>query len=138
MICSIFSSSTVTPSPGADASGAGNPPAAAELCWWSFDEDGEGVVIDAAGGKRDPVHGGAGHVTGVSGKAIKLDGFRSHVKRENFGAGMQAATLSVNGRPWERGTDFRQGIRRGTAGDDLIVWLRLEAQSPVETVLGRE
>jgi hypothetical protein len=77
------------------ASGAGNPPAADELCWWSFDEDGEGVVIDAVGGKKDPVHGSAERVPGVSGKAIKLDGFRSYAKREKFGAGMPAGAFTV-------------------------------------------
>ncbi len=51
--------------------------------------------------------------------------------------GNRPATLSINGRHWKRGEDLRQGIRRGIDGDDLIVWIRLEEQSPVEILVGR-
>ena len=46
--------------------------------------------------------------------------------------GRRTATCSANGRQLEEGTDFRQGIRKGPDGEDLILWLRLEGQKPLE------
>jgi len=49
--------------------------------------------------------------------------------------GSQAATLSINGKNIPRGKDFRQGIRKGPLGEDLILWIRLDRQKPVSIVL---
>jgi hypothetical protein len=49
--------------------------------------------------------------------------------------GNQPATLSINGKNMMQGEDFRLGIRRGQDGDDLILWIRLNRQGPVEISL---
>jgi hypothetical protein len=49
--------------------------------------------------------------------------------------GEQPAVLSVNGQVMEPGEDFRQGIRKGTHGDDLIIWIRLSKQDTVKISL---
>ena len=51
--------------------------------------------------------------------------------------GSQLSTLSVNGKKIKQGKDFRQGIRRGPLSEDLILWIRLESQTPVKMTLGR-
>jgi hypothetical protein len=51
--------------------------------------------------------------------------------------GGQAATCSLNGRQLEEGEDFRQGIRKGVDGEDLILWFRLEGQKPVKISIER-
>jgi len=51
--------------------------------------------------------------------------------------GNQLSTLSINGKKIKHGKDFRQGIRKGPFGEDLIVWIRLKSQKPVEITLGR-
>ena len=51
--------------------------------------------------------------------------------------GSQLATLSVDGRKIKQGKDFRQGIRKGPLGEDLILWIRLDRQTPVKMTLGR-
>ena len=49
--------------------------------------------------------------------------------------GNHPATLSIDGKNRMQGEDFRQGIRKGPDGDDLILWIRLNRQSPVEFTL---
>jgi len=49
--------------------------------------------------------------------------------------GTKPATLSIDGKNWEQGEDFRQGIRKGVHGDDLIMWIRLDRQKPVKIML---
>jgi len=49
--------------------------------------------------------------------------------------GNQLATLSVDGKDIEHGKNFRQGIRSGIEGDDLIVWIRLNGNEPVKVSL---
>jgi len=51
--------------------------------------------------------------------------------------GSQLASLSINNKNIKPGKDFRQGIRKGALGDDLILWIRLDAQKPVNMTLGR-
>jgi hypothetical protein len=51
-------------------------------CWWSFDKDSENSVLDEIGRKKDSVYGSVEYVPGIHGNAIKLDGFRSYIKRE--------------------------------------------------------
>ena len=33
--------------------------------------------------------------------------------------------------------DFKQGIRKGPLGEDLIIWIRLDSQKPVNMILER-
>jgi hypothetical protein len=49
--------------------------------------------------------------------------------------GNQQATLLINGKNRKQGVDFRQGIRKGPEGNDLILWVRLTTKSPVEITL---
>ena len=51
--------------------------------------------------------------------------------------GGQLSTLSTDSKTIKHGKDFRQGIRKGAFGEDLIVWIRLKSQKPVEITLGR-
>ena len=51
--------------------------------------------------------------------------------------GKQLSQLSVNGRTIKHGKDFRQGIRKGPFGEDLIIWIRLDRQKPVKITVGR-
>ncbi len=45
--------------------------------------------------------------------------------------GQQQATLSINGENRVQDENFRQGIRKGPEGDDLIVWIRLSSNAPI-------
>jgi len=56
--------------------------AAAAVVSWSFEEKTPGQALDSAGGKWDRIAGFTTHVEGVSGKAIKFDGFTSKVVRK--------------------------------------------------------
>jgi len=49
--------------------------------------------------------------------------------------GGQRASLSINGEAIAEGEDFRQGIRKGTDGEDLILWIRLDKTKPVKILL---
>jgi hypothetical protein len=51
--------------------------------------------------------------------------------------GNLSATLMIDDKMRWPGKDFRQGIRKGPLGDDLIVWIELYAQEPVKITLGR-
>lgn len=51
--------------------------------------------------------------------------------------GNQSATLSIDGQNIMPGENFRQGIRKGPLGEDLIIWLRLERQKPVQISVGQ-
>ncbi|MCK5640850.1 MAG: hypothetical protein KAJ19_08635, partial [Gammaproteobacteria bacterium] len=46
--------------------------------------------------------------------------------------GNQLSTLSIDGKKIKQGKDFRQGIRKGPFGEDLIIWIRLDKQKPVK------
>jgi len=51
---------------------------------WSFDRTTAGGVLDSATGREDPVLGRVELVPGVRGRALRLDGFRTHVRRERY------------------------------------------------------
>ena len=51
--------------------------------------------------------------------------------------GSQLSTLSIDGKKIKQGKDFRQGIRKGPFGEDLIIWIRLDKQKPVKITLSR-
>lgn len=50
--------------------------------------------------------------------------------------GNQLATISIDGKQSLPEEDFRQGIRKGPDGDDLILWIRLNRQSAFDISLG--
>lgn len=50
--------------------------------WWSFDGAAVDRVVDVAGQREDSLYGRAERVPGVRGKALRLDGFRTYVRRE--------------------------------------------------------
>ncbi len=52
--------------------------------YWSFDEDTSAYIIDQANNKMDPLHGNYEYVSGVKGKGIKLDGFRTYARRDRM------------------------------------------------------
>jgi hypothetical protein len=59
-------------------------PAAAQqpVAWWAFDEQGDTrAVRDRAGSLTDAIEGNVTRVRGVSGSAVRLDGFTSVIRR---------------------------------------------------------
>ncbi len=50
--------------------------------------------------------------------------------------GNQLSTLTIDGQKRLPGKDFRQGIRKGPEGEDLIIWVRMEAKKTVKIILG--
>jgi hypothetical protein len=51
--------------------------------------------------------------------------------------GNRPATCSIDGKLLVNGEDFRQGIRKGTGGDDLILWIPLERKETVNISIER-
>jgi hypothetical protein len=51
--------------------------------------------------------------------------------------GNQLSTINVDGKSLLQGKDFKQGIRKTSDGDDLILWLNLSRKSKVEITLNR-
>jgi hypothetical protein len=49
--------------------------------------------------------------------------------------GGKLSKLTVDGKTIKHGKNFRQGIRKGPLSEDLIVWIRLDKQKPVEITL---
>lgn len=60
----------------ADAAEAPGP-----IAWWSFDDPGGGGALDRASGRRDPILGHRTPVAGVSGRAIRCDGYTTRIRR---------------------------------------------------------
>jgi len=46
--------------------------------------------------------------------------------------GDHLATINVDGKSLVQGKDFKQGIRKSLEGEDLILWIRMNRQNPVE------
>jgi hypothetical protein len=82
--CAWLVACLATASIGAQAPTPGHapPPAPGAFSRWRFDEAGGSVALDEAQRREDPLHGRFEHVPGVSGKALKLDGFRTYLRRE--------------------------------------------------------
>ena len=59
--------------------------------------------------------------------------FNAAIIIENWGS--KLATLSINGKNIPHGEEFRQGIRNGLYGEDLIVWIKLDSKEPVKMML---
>jgi len=52
--------------------------------------------------------------------------------------GNQLATIIVDGKSLVKSEHLRQGIRKTPEGEDLILWLRLKKQNPIEIVLDKK
>ncbi|MCP4452135.1 MAG: LamG domain-containing protein [Planctomycetes bacterium] len=87
----VFLFSLAMPTCCARAEAFGTEP----IYWWSFDQDGEKSVLDQIQKKKDPVYGNHAYVPGVQGKAIKLDGFRTYIRRDRDGSEPPAGAFTV-------------------------------------------
>jgi hypothetical protein len=92
---------------GAPAAQGSAPRASAPVAWWSFDADPEGgVARDQVGGVADAIEGRFTRVAGVSGRAIRLDGFTTVVRRSSAaaprleGAFTVSAWIALAAYPW--------------------------------------
>lgn len=63
------------------AAGGGRNPAGGPVAWWPFDAADRGQVVDRASGLRDELRGHFRLVRGVTGRALKLDGYTTRVVR---------------------------------------------------------
>ncbi len=63
--------------------------------YWSFDNDTTGYTFDRVGEKHDPLYGNYEYVTGIIGKGIKLDGFRTFARRERMSTEGITAAFTV-------------------------------------------
>jgi hypothetical protein len=52
------------------------------VAWWKFDEGKGDIAIDSVSGKKDVIKRTFWYRPGVSGKAIKFDGFTTHIVRK--------------------------------------------------------
>jgi len=55
---------------------------AGPVAWWKFDKDKKNVTLDSIGRTRDAIKGNFKYVKGVSGTALKFDGFSTSVVRK--------------------------------------------------------
>jgi hypothetical protein len=65
------------------------------ICWWSFNTENGKFAFDEIQQKNDSVYGPIEYVPGVSGNAIKLDGFRTYIKREQNDSNSPAGAFTV-------------------------------------------
>lgn len=80
---------------GQTVSTAGNTDTADLLNYWSFNNDHAKKATDAIQQKADSIFGNFEYVQGVSGKALKLDGFRTYISRPHFNLTQQTKTLTI-------------------------------------------
>ena len=50
--------------------------------WWKFDEGKGDIAVDSISGRKDVIKGTFWHRAGVSGTAVKFDGFTTHIVRK--------------------------------------------------------
>ncbi|MBA7562541.1 hypothetical protein ES708_04193 [subsurface metagenome] len=65
------------------------------ICWWPFENKMEQFVFDEAQQKKDSVYGSFEYVPGIYGHAIKLDGFRTYIKRDQNNSNNLAGAFTV-------------------------------------------
>ncbi|MHC4644545.1 MAG: LamG domain-containing protein [Planctomycetota bacterium] len=65
------------------------------VAWWKFDEGGGETAADSAGGMKDSIEGNFRRVEGVSGSAVKLDGFTTRIVRKAGDAPRPAKAFTV-------------------------------------------
>jgi hypothetical protein len=64
---------------------------------WSFDAQSGRSVYDEIQQKRDSVYGSFEYVPGISGDAIKLDGFRTYIRRDRHNSRNLEGAFTVEG-----------------------------------------
>jgi hypothetical protein len=100
---SVFTSSSVAQSGTTEAE---KSTTGKLISWWSFDAESGRSAFDEIQQKKDSIHGSFEYVPGVSGNAIKLDGFRTFIKRDNHkisnleGAFTIEAWIALASYPW--------------------------------------
>jgi hypothetical protein len=67
------------------------------VAWWSFDQIVDGTVVDAVNGTRDTIDGHQATATGISGRALRFDGYTTRVVREAQAAPTVTAGVTVDG-----------------------------------------
>jgi hypothetical protein len=78
------------------------------VAWWTFDEEAENTALDVVTGTQDLVLGSYGTAPGVSGRALKLDGYTTRVVRRSTAAPRITDGLTVEAwvalaaYPWNR------------------------------------
>ncbi len=65
------------------------------ISWWSFDIVVGHSAFDEIGQKKDSIYGSFEYVPGVSGNAIKLDGFRTYIKRDQNNSNSMTGAFTV-------------------------------------------
>ena len=120
------------------------------LMQWGFEKIENRKLMDASGSIADTIEGNFEPAPGVSGHGLRFDGFTTCVKRSskdktpttdeftveawialgNFPWNWDAngAVILVDGKEWR---DGRAGIQQELHGTDLIVFLRMQRDSPV-------
>jgi len=78
-----------------ESSEAGKTITGEVICWWSFNKKSEHFVFDEIQQKKDSVYGSVEYVPGVYGNAIKLDGFRTYIKRDQNNSSKPAGAFTV-------------------------------------------
>ncbi|MCF7975922.1 MAG: LamG domain-containing protein [Phycisphaerae bacterium] len=93
LICvwAVFFAGLVIPSSQAQTESS----ATEKICWWSFDRESEQAVLDEIQQKKDAVYGHYEYVPGVKGHAIKLDGFRTYIRRDRHDSTRPAGAFTV-------------------------------------------
>ena len=89
--CFIIPSSFAQP----DSSGSGNWIGEDMISWWPFNDETEHFVLDEVQQKKDSVYGNFEYVPGIHGNAIKLDGFRTYIRRDPYISKSLAGAFTV-------------------------------------------
>jgi len=122
------------------------------VAWWSFNSCSSRVVTDIVSEVNDSIHGNFRLVTGISGKALKLDGFTTRIFRNpdkvpelgkafTFEAWIAAATYPWNWTPMlAQGEKGKSGFYFGVGPQGQVgisasidgVWQSCESQEKIE------
>jgi len=65
------------------------------VSWWSFDSEDGRFALDEIQRVKDSLYGSFEYVPGISGNAIKLDGFRTFIKRDQHNIGNIEGAFTV-------------------------------------------
>lgn len=65
------------------------------VAWWKFDERDGMIATDSVGGQQDQIAGNVKFVPGISGRALKFDGFTAYVTRNAQSAPRIANSFAI-------------------------------------------
>jgi hypothetical protein len=83
---------------GQNVSGSGDRGDPKPVAWWKFDSDHSRKVVDQVSMIEDSIEGNYKLVDGIEGKALKLDGFTTVIKRS--GSGVPKLSVSFSFEAW--------------------------------------